>query len=433
MAISYALFAVDCSTADGSASNQIMKGGYDYQYVDPLPDRLVCKVCLLPSRDPHLSVCCGHTFCKDCAGATWNVIKACPMCRDKRFPVVRNKQTDRDIKSLRVVCTNKERGCEWQGELNDIDIHLGNSDGCQFQEVKCSNKCGKILLQKFLTDHLKHQCLRRKVGCFYCHAIGEYQFIKGKHGEKCPKLPIPCPNKCDVGSVPREDMKKHVEVCPLQDVICHKCKKPLQRQYLISHAEVVCPFRIVECQYCHTSGQHQFIQSPKHRRTCPKLPLPCPNKCDVGTVPREDMEAHRKECPLEMVQCEYHNVGCDEWMMRKNVEKHEKNKMKLHLQLTKDNAAQSRKQLRQLKGKMELLQTGVIEFTDELVECITVRQSIPTLPVIIRMPGFSYLKRCSEVWISPNFSTHLENQLVNMSMHVYADGNDNGQGNHLSL
>ena len=228
-------------------------------------------------------------------------------------------------------------------------------------------------------------------------------------------------------------MKKHVDVCPLQDVICHKCKKPLQRQYLISHAEVVCPFRIVECQYCHTSGQHQFIQSPKHRRTCPKLPLPCPNKCDVGTVPREDMEAHRKECPLEMVQCEYHNVGCDEWMMRKNVEKHEKNKMKLHLQLTKDNAAQSRKQLRQLKGKMELLQTGVIEFTDELVECITVRQSIPTLPVIIRMPGFSYLKRCSEVWISPNFSTHLENQLVNMSMHVYADGNDNGQGNHLSL
>ena len=44
------------------------------------------------------------------------------------------------------------------------------------------------------------------------------------------------------------------------------------------------------------------------REECPKLPLPCPNKCEVGSVPCEDMEAHRKECPLDMIQCEYHNV-----------------------------------------------------------------------------------------------------------------------------
>ena len=43
------------------------------------------------------------------------------------------------------MCTNKERGCEWQGELNDINNHLGNNDGCRFEDVKCSDECGKML------------------------------------------------------------------------------------------------------------------------------------------------------------------------------------------------------------------------------------------------------------------------------------------------
>ena len=34
---------------------------------------------------------------------------------------------------------------------------------------------------------------------------------------------------------------------------------------------------------------------------CPKLPLHCPNKCKVGTIPREEMEKHRTECLLEVI------------------------------------------------------------------------------------------------------------------------------------
>jgi len=34
---------------------------------------------------------------------------------------------------------------------------------------------------------------------------------------------------------------------------------------------------------------------------CPKFPLLYPNKCKVESVSRENMEAHRKDCPLEMV------------------------------------------------------------------------------------------------------------------------------------
>jgi len=83
----------------------------------------------------------------------------------------------------------------------------------------------------------------------------------------------------------------------------------------------------------HFTGEHQFIEE-EHKERCPKLLLLCPNKCEVGSVPREDMEAHRKECSREMVQCEYRNVGCKEKMLREHIEKHKQDCMRENLALT---------------------------------------------------------------------------------------------------
>ena len=44
-------------------------------------------------------------------------------------------------------CTNKKKGCDWQGELNDISSHLDktNGDGCMYASVECTNGCGETL------------------------------------------------------------------------------------------------------------------------------------------------------------------------------------------------------------------------------------------------------------------------------------------------
>ena len=47
------------------------------------------------------------------------------------------------------------------------------------------------------------------------------------------------------------------------------------------------------------------------------------------------MEAHRNKCPLEMIQCGYHHVGCEVRMARKDQEKHENEKMKERLMKAK--------------------------------------------------------------------------------------------------
>ena len=198
------------------------RGRYEYVFIDNVPDRYICKICHSPSRDPLLTVCCGNVFCKSCletAKLNPDIGNACPTCRNvTEFNTFPNKQLDREIRSLHVMCTNKERDCEWQGELNDINNHLENSNGCQFVNVACSNKCGKMLQRRYLTSHVETECPRRKVDCQYCPITREYEFIEGEHKEQCPKLPLPCPNDCDVGSVPRQDMEAHKKLNALLSV-----------------------------------------------------------------------------------------------------------------------------------------------------------------------------------------------------------------------
>ena len=474
-------------------------GGYDCSFINTPHDRFVCKICHLPSRDPYLSVCCGHVFCKSCLDNAKRIVSityACPICREEKFVTFPNKQAAREIKSLHIYCTNKDKGCEWHGELNDINNHLGNSYGCQFEEVKCSNECGKMIQRRYLTSHVETKCPRRKVNCQYCHDTGEHQFIEGQHKKKCPKLPLPCPNKCKVGKVPRKDMEAHRRVCQLEIVKClNKCGRRLERHCLFTHIERECPNRTVECQHCHTIAPHNQITGKKHRKLCPTLPLPCPNKCEIGSVPREEMEAHRKVCPLEMIQCEYYSVGCEVRMARKDQQKHENEKVKEHLMKTKYVLTDIKHELSDTKNtlgntKCELnntnheltdakreLANAKSELTDAKGQLTSALQRINTLevllylaidkavvkptssavvlelsvgwsnklvamammsksgdqecPVILQMSTFNRLKENDVTWYSTPIYTH--NKGYKMCLNIDAAGYGDGEGSYLSV
>ena len=68
-------------------------GGFVEQFVSTPLDRYFCVICQHPSRDPRLSVCCGHVFCKSCVD---KVKHPCPTCQDKRFVTFPNKQLDHE-------------------------------------------------------------------------------------------------------------------------------------------------------------------------------------------------------------------------------------------------------------------------------------------------------------------------------------------------
>jgi len=152
----------------------------------------MCKLCHYPSREPCLTECCTNIFCKSCAEDAQQDSNNCPLCHNEGFVTNYHKQSEQVISILRVICTNKDSGCPWEGKVSDITSHL---DGCQFEEVTCPNNCGTSIQRQHLVSHVDNSCIRRTVECEYCHITGEHQFIHSEHEVLCPKYLVPCPKK----------------------------------------------------------------------------------------------------------------------------------------------------------------------------------------------------------------------------------------------
>ena len=196
--------------------------------------------------------------------------------------------------------------------------------------VDCPKSCGKSFQQHYLINHVENECMHRNVSCSLCGTSGEHHFIEGQHKNYCPKFPLECPNECGI-SLLREDIDEHRKICLLEKVDClNNCGISLQRQYLNKNVASECPCRIVSCQHCGTSGEYRFVED-EHKELCPKFPLPCPNNCEVETIPREEMPTHLNTiCPLQVIQCEY---GCEVKVARRDLEEHKKEAMEIHLSM----------------------------------------------------------------------------------------------------
>eukprot|EP00731_Ephydatia_muelleri_P004900 Em0002g1076a len=128
--------------------------GYDCEFVSPPPKVLQteCSVCLLILREPHLTSCCGHSFCRVCVEKIQNDGKPCPLCNKDEFTTLHNKGLERALKELAVQCEHKGSGCSWNGELGALDNHL--TGACPFVEVKCRyDNCHHETKRKDISSH----------------------------------------------------------------------------------------------------------------------------------------------------------------------------------------------------------------------------------------------------------------------------------------
>ena len=124
-----------------------------------------------------------------------------------------------------------------------------------------------------------------------------------------------------------------------------------------------CPKRPWQCQHCDFRGTYD-IGTTDHLPNCTKYPEPCPNQCDIGTVPRYDMKKHLTECPLQLVECEFAQAGCRERIPRQNLSRHMEegaqhhllNMSLLNLSLTRElhqKMAEKDQQIAELQGQLQ--------------------------------------------------------------------------------
>ena len=145
-------------------------------------------------------------------------------------------------------------------------------------------------------------------------------------------------------------VKRHIDNdCQFVDMPCpSNCGMILKRQCIQSHLAKDCP---CHCQYCGFTGRKVDI-STKHKKKCFNYPLPCPNDCKEGVIPSVGMTAHRKACPLEIVHCDYYDVGCYDTMVRKELENHYNQRMADHLNLMKLKWANTVEELAKSENKL---------------------------------------------------------------------------------
>lgn len=137
--------------------------GFDCELVD----KPICPVCQQILREPYQTSCCGSSFCRVCVENVKTENKPCPKCKQEKFSIVHNESLQRSLYGFQVYCSHKLEGCEWKGELGQVDSHLNLTpqpgkqlEGCQYSEIECQH-CNELQKRCDITVHQRERCPKR--------------------------------------------------------------------------------------------------------------------------------------------------------------------------------------------------------------------------------------------------------------------------------
>ena len=236
------------------------EGRFDCEFLERPPEQVQseCPVCLLVLREPYQVNCCGYAFCKKCIERVRLERNICPCCNTKAFEMFEDKRLKRSLYTFRVRCTNKKQGCQWEGELGQLDNHLNYNppeekqlEGCQFSIISCL-LCKKHSLRSIITAHQHDECPKRPFSCEYCKDYDStFEDILTNHWQMCDYYPVSCIDGCGE-RVQRQNFENHIaNECPFTVVDCDfqsiGCEVRLPRKDMPAH--------LVESVACHMSLQ----------------------------------------------------------------------------------------------------------------------------------------------------------------------------------
>ncbi len=204
-----------------------LEGGYDAELVDkqPLSGMVVeCPICKLILRDPYLISCgCKDSFCKTCIEPVYNRGNPCPLCNSIKFTICPNTEKKLILENSKVYCSNKKKGCNWIGDLKDLDSHLKSDSktGCSYVELTCA-LCTDKVLKSLMAIHRESVCRKRQYLCQSCSNYqSDYEDVMENHMPNCELVLMDCPNEgCVSKPMPKKDIKQHLLECPESVVQC---------------------------------------------------------------------------------------------------------------------------------------------------------------------------------------------------------------------
>ena len=350
--------------------------GFDCVFVDPPHDMIQteCPVCLQFIQEPHQVTCCGNIFCGACIERIKRSKKVCPTCNQRNFTDFPDKRLKRSLLGLKVYCNHQKDGCEWTGELGELDQHLNTNpkpgkqlNGCPLVQVSCTLNCGETMTRRSIKTHQSDNCPKRPFSCEHCKVYkATYEDVSHNHWPMCGSFPVQCPNDC--GST-------------------------LQRQNIGDHLNKECKLETIKCDL--------------HYVGC------------TDVVPRKDMAIHLRENLLTHISLLAASQAKQQIRMtilleEKNELKSENEKLQQKYQELKDKNADLEATLTRQQAQIDSLTKGLSSNTSRLnSKLATLSQELEvvskyttiTRPVVT-MENFQRHKGTKKIWQSPPIYTH---------------------------
>ena len=217
-----------------------------YDFVEKPSEDYYCPVTFEILKDPQqTNSCCGKHISRAAADLLKREGKPCPMCKKAPLQTANDLFFKRQVLTLKIRCSNKALGCEWVGELGQLEQHLkaGFMEGeCQDVFVACPNDCGVQVQRRLLYEHKTGRCIKRPFNCQYCDKKATYDNITNEHWSQCQKCPVQCPKECGEAVMERRFLQRHLDQhCPLQEVECQfsyaGCGVRTQRSKMQEHMD----------------------------------------------------------------------------------------------------------------------------------------------------------------------------------------------------
>ncbi|KAJ7387270.1 hypothetical protein OS493_004246 [Desmophyllum pertusum] len=318
-------------------------------FVFPLAEKYQCPVCKDVLRYPVQFEECGHRVCSACFPTLLRVEPRCPIDQNQinKDAAYVDKAFNREILELDVKCNNHEWGCKWEGEFQNAQEH---ADDCEFVDMLCSYECGARFQKRFFEKHVDKDCPKKIIICPYCD---------DRHL--------------------REDRKTHLDECP-------------------------------------------------------KLPMPCPNKCEKKLVINRDQVDHHvsEECPKTKMTCEYEDIGCAHRCNREKLPKHHKSELISHVRMLYSIVMEQKKELQETKAQLRE-QIDTISRQEQRIEDL---ERITNSQLVWRIDDYQRKLKAAksgemDTIFSPEFYTSRNGYRLMASACLNGDGK--GKGTHLSV